>query len=153
MHSFACLADLLSRFGDIAVLGSTLQIGEDMIGAFNDRCRHACQFGYVNTEAMFRTTAYQFAQEDDLAVYLTHGDVVITNAFEGLLHLVQLVVVCGEECLRVPFVLVDIFHDCPCNRDAVVGAGASSEFVEEHQTAFGEVVKNRCRFVHLHHEG
>ena len=75
---------------------------------------------------MLRTAAHQFAQEDDLAVHLTHGDVVVTDALEGLLHLVQLVIVRREERLGMSAVLMDILDNRPGDRDTVVGAGAAA---------------------------
>ena len=123
-----------------------------MVCTFDDGSRHACQFGYVDTKTMLRTASYEFAQEDDLSVHFADGDVVVADTIEGLLHLVEFVVVGSKEGLGVPFVLVDIFDDCPSDGDTIVRAGTSSEFVEEHKASFGEVVEDRCRFVHLDHE-
>ena len=102
---------------------------------------------------MLRAAADQFAQEDDLLARLPYGDVVVADAAERLLHLVQFVVVGGKQGLGMSLVLVDILHDGPCDGDAVVGGGASAQFVEQHQTALREVVQYGGGLVHLHHEG
>ena len=107
----------------------------------------------MDTEAVFRSAAHQFAQEDDLAVHFAHGDIVIADALEGLLHLVELVIMGSEERFGMAFILMDILDNRPCDGDAVIGTGTSSEFVKEHETAFGEVIEDRRRFVHLDHEG
>ena len=80
----------------------------------------------MNTEGVLRAAPLQLAHKNHLAVNLLHRHVVVLDALEVLLHLVQLVVVGGKERTGLRLgVLVQILHDGPCNRDAVVGAGAA----------------------------
>ena len=107
----------------------------------------------MNTEGVFRPTLFQFAQEDDFSVHLLHTHVEVADALEALLHLVQLMIVGGEECPRLGLaVLVQILHDGPGDGDAVVGAGAPSQFVEEHEGARRHIVEDIRSLGHLHHE-
>ena len=101
---------------------------------------------------MLRTTANEFAQEDYFAVQFFDGHIVIANSLKGLLHLVKFMIVGSKQRLGVSAVLMDIFHDCPSDGYTVVGAGSSSEFVEEDETAFGEVIEDGSGFIHLHHK-
>ena len=48
---------------------------------------------------------------------------------------------------------MDIFDDGPGDGDAIVGAGAASQFIKEDEASLGEVVEDAGRLVHLHHEG
>ena len=61
-------------------------------------------------------------------------------------------VVGGKEHLGVGAVFVDIFHNGPCDGDAIVGRGASTELIEEHERALAEVVKDSRCFVHFYHK-
>src|SRR5690625_7115188 len=49
-------------------------------------------------------------------------------------------------------VMVKLFDNGPCDAEAVVGARAASDFVENNQAAVGGVVENICGFVHFDHE-
>ena len=127
---------------------------EDGSGTLDDDAWHACYLGYVYAEAVFRAASLELAQEDDLPVDFLDADIEVLDALEAAFHLVQFVVVCGKKRAGASLaVLVDVLHDGPCDGDAVVGARAATEFVEEHQAALGEVVQDAGCLVHLHHEG
>ena len=128
------------------------QLMQNLIGTDNDTLRHARQLGHVNTKTMLRPAAYQLAQEDNLAIHFAYRHIIVAYARERLFHLVQFVVVGGKKGLGMPALLMDILHNRPRDTDTVVGAGASSEFVEQDKTAFAEVVEDTCRLVHLHHK-
>ena len=88
----------------------------------------------MDTKRVLTPTPFQLPKEDDLAVHLLHADVVVLDALEVLLHLVQLVVVGGKERTGLASaVLMQVFHDGPGYADAVVGRGATSQFVKEYQ--------------------
>ena len=71
---------------------------------------------------MFTPSSFQLAQEDDFAISLLHADIVVLDACEVLLHLVELVIVGGKEraslCLGM---FVEIFYDGPRDRDTIIG--------------------------------
>ena len=71
---------------------------------------------------MFRTAWFQFAQEEHLALILVYRDVEVLDALETLLHLVQLVIMRGEEHLRMSLsALVDMLDNGPGDGDTIVG--------------------------------
>ena len=108
----------------------------------------------MNTERMFRTSTFQFAKKEHLAIVFTHTDVIVGNAREGLLHLVELMIVSGKQHLGMTGrdILVDVFDNSPGNGNAIVGRSASTQLVEEDKTARREIVENVGSFGHLYHE-
>ena len=116
------------------VVHGLLQLVQHLVGAFHDARRHSRQPCHVDAEAVGTASRLQAAQEDDLAIHLPHAYVEVLDACELGFHLVQFVVVCGEERAGVPHaVLMDILHNGPRDAYAVVGAGAAPQFVEEHK--------------------
>ena len=108
----------------------------------------------MDTERVLRATLLQLTQEDDLAVDLLYRDVVVLDALEALLHLVQLMVMRGEERARLSLgMLVQVFDDGPRNGDAIVGTRATAQLVEEYQRVRRDIVQNVRCFGHLNHEG
>ena len=75
----------------------SFQIRQDLFGAFHDVSRHSRDASHVDTERVFRTTAHQFAQKNDSIVHFLHTDIPILYAGEKFLHLVELMIVRGEE--------------------------------------------------------
>ena len=64
---------------------------------------------------------------------------------------VEFVVVGGEEGAAAD-VVVEVFDDGPGERDAVVGAGAAADFVEDHQAARRGGVEDVRGLDHFDHE-
>ena len=125
-----------------------------VLGTLHDRARHTRYFSHMNTERVLRSAAHQLAQEDNLAVKLLHRHIVVLYTLEVFLHLVQLVIVSGEERARLRLrVLVKILHDSPGDGDAVVGRRAAAQLVEEHERTRRHVVQDVRRFGHFYHEG
>ena len=58
----------------------------------------------------------------------------------------------GKEHLGMGTVFVDILYNRPCDGDTIVGRGAASELIEEHERALAEVVEDSRCFVHLYHK-
>ena len=82
----------------------------------------------MDAETMLRATLLELAQKHHLAVYLFHRHIVVRNPPEILLHLVQFVIMSGEECLGVEApVLMNVLHNRPGYGDAVVGGCAAPE--------------------------
>ena len=81
----------------------------------------------MDTKRVLTPTLFQFAQEDDLAFHLFDGDVVVLDALEVLLHLVQFMVVSGKERTSLSLgMFVQILYDSPGNTDTVISASTSS---------------------------
>ena len=154
LHAFAALADLDGGLGDAVVAVAVLQLLKDDLGALDDAGRHAGELGHVDTEGVGTATGHELAKEDDLLVDFFHRHVVVVDAREGFFHLVELVIVRGEEGARMAFgVFVEKLDDGPGDGDAVVSRGAAAQLVEEHEAAIGETVHDGGGFAHLDHEG
>ena len=107
----------------------------------------------MDTEGVLTAAAFQFAQENDLIVDFLHRHVIVLDTLEGLFHLIQFMVVRGEERARFGArMFVDILHNGPRNGNTVVSRSTAPQFVEEHQTAGRKVVQYVRRLVHLHHK-
>ena len=73
---------------------------------------------------MLASSRYQLTQEYHLIPYFLDRYVIILDPLKGTLHLVQLVVMGSEQRLRLRIrVLMNIFHDRPSDRYAIVGTG------------------------------
>ena len=130
-----------------------LELLEHLAGPLDNAGRHAGNLGHMDAEAVGAAALDELAHKHDLAVDFLHGHVVVLDAAKRLGHLVELVVVGGKEGLGVARVLVNVLHNGPGYRDAVVGAGAAAQLVEEHQRALAQVVEYRGCLGHLDHEG
>src|ERR1700690_1343582 len=51
------------------------------------------------------------------------------------------------------WVIMNVFDNCPCYRNTVIGACATADLVQDQQAARCGVVKNVGCFDHLHHKG
>ena len=73
---------------------------------------------------MLASSRYQLTQEYHLIPYFLDRYVIVLDPLKGTLHLVQLVVMGSEQRLRLRIrVLMNIFHDRPSDRYAIVGTG------------------------------
>ena len=107
----------------------------------------------MNTERVFAATPFQFTQENDFIIDFLHRHIIVLDAFEGLLHFIQFVIVRGKQRTGLGTrMFVDVFHNGPCNGNAVVSGSAAPQLIKEHQTAGGEIVQDVRRLVHLHHK-
>ena len=107
----------------------------------------------MDTERVFATTARKFAEEDDAMVYFAHRHVIVFDASKAVFHLVQFVVVRGEEGARMSGgVFVDVLHDAPGDGDAIVGGSTATEFVKKNERTVGEIVHDVGGFAHFHHK-
>ena len=73
--------------------------GKNFAGATDNLVGQSGEFGDFDTVAFVGRPAFDFAQEDDAAAGLFHGDVKVLDAGETIGELGQLVVVSGEERL------------------------------------------------------
>ena len=102
---------------------------------------------------MFATTARKFAEKDDTMIYFAHRHVVVFDACKAIFHLVQFVVVRGEEGARMSGgVFVDVLDDAPRDGDTIVGGSAATEFVKKNERTVGEIVHDVGGFAHFHHK-
>ena len=69
-------------------------------------------------------------------------------------HLYQFMVVGGEHGLGAQLPLVGaVLQHRAGDGHAVIGGGASSDFVQDQKTVWGSVPENVCHLVHFHHKG
>ena len=53
-------------------------------------------------------------------------------------------------CTRM---FMDVLHNRPCNRDAIVSGSPPTQLVKQHQTARRKVVQDICCLIHFYHKG
>ena len=128
--------DLADRAGGGAGVGAVLlfEEGEDLAGPFEHRGRDAGQARDVDAVALVGAAGDDPVEEDDLPLALADGDVGVAEPRLGLLELDELVVVGGEQGAAADDV-VQVLGDRPGERDAVEGAGAAADLVEDDQAA------------------
>ena len=147
--------------GKVVVLGrhplatsGRLQRFQDVFRAQHQRSRHARQASHMDAKAVVAAAWSQLAEEDHLAVHLLHAHVHVHNPRQTLAHVVELVIMRGEQRQGAVLAgLVQMLGNGPCDADAIVRAGAAPNLIQQHQAARREVVEDGRGFVHLHHEG
>ena len=108
----------------------------------------------MDTETMFASAGDKFAKEYDFITYLLDRYIVILDALESLLHLVQLMVMGCKQGFRMSIrMFMDIFHDSPSDGNAIISTRPASQFIKENQTSRSHVVQDIRRFIHLNHKG
>ena len=102
----------LGRYTLLAIV--SLQLVQNGVSALYNAFRHTCQFRYMDTERVLTSSPFKFTEEDDLVIHFLHRYIVILDALEGLLHLVQLVIVGGKKGAGLRLgMLVDMLHNAP----------------------------------------
>ena len=133
---------------------SGLELAEDVSGTVGDATWHTAEACDLDTEAMLAPPADELAKEEHTPIDLAGGDVVVLHALETTLEVIELVVVRSEEGLGAPVgIVVQVLDDSPSDGDAIVGAGATAQLVEEDEGARREGVEDAGGFLHLDHEG
>lgn len=85
----------------------------------------------MNTEGVFASPTLQLTEENHFIVHFLHRHVIVLDAFEGFLHLVQLMVVRSKQCAGFRFrMFVDILDDCPGNGNTVIGRRTTSQLIK-----------------------
>ncbi len=106
----------------------------------------------LDAVAFVRAAGDDLAQENDVVAPLAHGDVVVLRRGQEAGELGQFVIMRGEERAGAQRG-VEIFRDRPRDAQAVEGARAAADFVEDDEAAVGRVVEDVRGLVHLDHEG
>ena len=96
--------------------------------------RDAGQPGDVDAVALVGAAGDDPVEEDDLAVPLADRDVGVAQPGPGLLQVDQLVIVGGEQRPAADDVM-QVLGDRPGERDAVEGARAAADLVEDDKGA------------------
>ena len=124
---------------------------EHFSGAFIDGARHAGELGDVDAVALVGRAGDDLVEEHDLILPFLDGDVKVARHRELVVEIGQLVVVRGEERAAADL-LVDVLDDAPGEREAVVGARAAADLVEDHEAARRGRVEDAGGLGHLDHE-
>ena len=107
----------------------------------------------MDAVALVRRAGDDLVEEGHLAVLLGHGDVEVLDARERPGQIGELVVVGGEQRLGAERgVVVDVLGHGAGDGEAVVGARASSDLVEDDERPLGGVAQDLRRLHHLDHE-
>ena len=92
-------------------------------------------------------------QERYAVAFLLNFYVVVIYAAVKAFKLIELMVMRCKYRPRIKDIGVDyVLDNSPCDREAVVCAGASSYFVEEQKTLTCSILKDVGYFPHLDHE-
>ena len=89
-------------------------------------------------------------KEDDVAVIFGYVHVQVLHAVNLVFQHGHFVVMGGEQGSDVGRWIAQVLHGSPCNGQTVVGAGASSDFVQNHQAPFPGRTENIAQLAHLH---
>jgi hypothetical protein len=93
------------------------------------------------------------AQKNDPVVPLLDGDIVVSDPGFGLGQFSQLVVMGGKQGLDPPALqVVQILGHGPGDAQTIVGAGAASDLIHDHQAVSRGIVEVLAVFP-SHHEG
>src|SRR5258708_1595018 len=93
-------------------------------------------------------------QERDPAPVLADLDAVIAHRRQPVRQRRELVEVGGEERLAAePGSIMDVLDHSLSDADAVVGAGAATDLIDDQQAPVGGVIQDIGGLDHLHHEG
>ena len=107
----------------------------------------------MDTETVFTAAFYQLSEKNNFVIYFFDRNIIVSDSFVGLLHVVKLMVVSCKECFGMSSrMFVNMLYDCPCDRYSVIGTCPSSQFIEKYQTAVRYIIQNISGFVHFYHE-
>ena len=107
----------------------------------------------MDAKALLRDAGRDTAQKHDASRILLHAHGPVLHAGELRGEVGELVVVRGEERLRLHLrVLVQVLGHAPRDRYAVKRGSAAADFVEHDERAGRRVVEDIRRFLHLHEE-
>jgi hypothetical protein len=126
---------------------------EQRAGARHHVVRQARDARHRHAVAAVGAAGHESVQEDDVALVLARGRVVVSHRagpcfFEGA----ELVVVRREE-RATAHAIHEVLRDGTRDREAVVGRGPSADLVEDHERARGRAADEGGRLGHLDHEG
>ena len=89
----------------------------------------------------------------NLAFALNRGDLIVLRAGQSLGEFRQFMIMRRKQSFRgVLRRIVEIFCDCPGDRQSVKRRRAASDLIEQHQRTRRSVVQDRRRLGHFHHE-
>ena len=128
------------------------QLRQNLFRALVHLAWYTGQTRHMDSVTFVGGARHDLMHEDDLVLPLADRNVQVLDARERLFEIGQLVVVRGKQRAATD-VVVQVFDNTPGDRNAVVGARTAADFVQNHQAAFGGVIKNPRRLGHLDHEG
>ena len=124
LHSAPAGRYLSRRLGNALLAVVRFQLMQNIIGTLHDAFRHTCHLCHMNTERMFAAATFQFAQKNLFIIYLLHRYIVILDALERFLHLVQLMIMSGKQRTCLGFrMLVNMLHNSPSNGNTIIASG------------------------------
>src|SRR5260370_1037486 len=137
---------------EISPFRGGFQFSENLFAAVEDFGGDAGQAGHVDAIALVGAAGGDLVQEDNVVLPFADQDIIVAQAGKGFGQLGQFVVMAGEESAAADLI-VQIFGDGPGQRDAVVGAGAAADLVEDDQALRTGIIEDVGRLGHLDHEG
>lgn len=135
------------------LVGVLLELGEFLVGLGDDGGGESGHAGDMDAVAALRGAGFDAVEELDGVVGFADADAdVLEGGGVSQLEDIEFVVVGGEEAAAAGGV-EQVGDDGPGDGDAVGGAGAASDFIQEDEAVWGGVVEDVCGFGHFDHEG
>ena len=128
-----------------------LKVGQNLLGTVEYRLRHTGQTRDLNAIALVRGAFHNLAEKHDGIVVLAHSDIQVEHAWQTVAEFGEFVLVRGKQGLCTEL-LMQVFHDRPRKTEAIKGACAAPNFIQDHQAVAGGMMKDVRRLAHLNHE-
>jgi hypothetical protein len=125
---------------------------QQSLGSISYPRREAGQPGHMDAVGPVGRARSNAIQEDHSPVLLHRRDMDVGDAWQFGLQCCQLEEV-GRKKRASSDPIVQVFQYSPGDGEPVLGGGAPSDFVEDHEAALGGLAENGGRFHHLDHEG
>jgi len=127
-------------------------VAEDFLGAVEDGFWEAGESCDLDAVGFIGWAGEDLAEEDNVFVPLSHGDVEVSDGVLGFGEGAEFVVVSGKEGAASDLI-VEVLGDGPRDGEAIEGSGAAANFIEDDEALFGCVIDDEGGLIHLDHEG
>src|SRR6266513_2176442 len=132
----------------------SLQVGKDLTRSHDHLARKAGKLRDMNAVAAVGAPRHDLMQEDDTLAFFADFHPEVAQPRQPLGQRGQLVVMSCEQRQRAQlWSIVQVLQDRLGDADAVVGAGAAADLIEDEQAAGGRVREDVSGLHHLDHEG
>ena len=128
-----------------------LMFFEDLPGSLGDSGGNARKFCYLNAIAPIRRPRLNGSEENDPVLRLLHCDMVILDAGQEIRKFCDLVVMGRKDSLCMKMRL-DIFDDCPGQRQAVKRRRSTADLIQNDQALRRGGIQYDRGLRHLNHE-
>ena len=133
---------------------AAFEILQNLACAGDDGLRQSGELSHCNAVRTTRPSRHEPAQKHHLIFPFPGLEVAVADPRPRARQVGEFVIVRGEKRPRAQSRrVVEMFEYRPCDRQAIKGAGASPDLVENQQAASRGSPQDFCRFAHFHHKG